>query len=32
MVFIAGIGADNIAEGASPEKVIRNSAARVLRW
>ena len=27
MVFIAGIGADNIAEGASPEKVIKNSAA-----
>lgn len=26
MVFIAGIGADNIAEGASPEKVIKSSA------
>ena len=26
MVFIAGIGADNIAEGAPPEKVIKNSA------
>ncbi len=27
MVFIAGIGANNIAEGASPEKVIKSSAA-----